>query len=424
MKESYLAYIRKYTKEPYSNLYGSASSGSSPLSCNHNCRKPPAVPLHMYHNSSAHKIRCTQESSKDYLTAISKSSSCNNSTRHVRKAAGLRGLSVNVRCRYLGSDVFEKRSKSTVKDYFELGDSKFHKRVKSDYSFNGKRLYTKPMQLTEMNKFTSPEAVIDAYSGGLRTNIPSNPDIIFLADTSGKSHAKGKSQPVIVQNADGLASFGKRVSLERINPAKLVAKRSPDLSLRLAAKSKERAAQSLGKRQIGSKLRYTSKRPAPRETSTRLKRLLSGSTAEEEGQGREQFIKMLLNRSKEKVVKEEIPLLVREDISLEASGTKSAEKSAVDPRRKEEMMEASKKIKDHWKRYKLAPETTADLYKVGKVLGKGAFGKVNLAIHKLSGKLVAIKSIEKQIMKDEASKEKVMKEVAIWEKLTHPSIIR
>ena len=49
---------------------------------------------------------------------------------------------------------------------------------------------------------------------------------------------------------------------------------------------------------------------------------------------------------------------------------------------------------------------------------------MSLGIHKLSGKFVAIKSIPKQIMKDEQSKNKVMREVAIWEQLSHPSIIR
>ncbi len=58
------------------------------------------------------------------------------------------------------------------------------------------------------------------------------------------------------------------------------------------------------------------------------------------------------------------------------------------------------------------------------MLGKGAFGKVSLGIHKLSGKFVAIKSITKQLMKDESSKNKVLREVAIWEQLSHPSVIR
>ena len=54
------------------------------------------------------------------------------------------------------------------------------------------------------------------------------------------------------------------------------------------------------------------------------------------------------------------------------------------------------------------PETLVENYKIGKVMGKGAFGKVNLAIHRLSSKFVALKSINKQFMTEEASKRKVM----------------
>ena len=51
-------------------------------------------------------------------------------------------------------------------------------------------------------------------------------------------------------------------------------------------------------------------------------------------------------------------------------------------------------IKSHLKRYlNNPPKTSLNFYKIGKVLGKGAYGKVNLAIQKLSGKLCAVKSI-------------------------------
>jgi 5'-AMP-activated protein kinase catalytic alpha subunit len=48
------------------------------------------------------------------------------------------------------------------------------------------------------------------------------------------------------------------------------------------------------------------------------------------------------------------------------------------------------------------PPTEIDFYRVGKVLGKGAFGKVNLAKHKLARKLVAIKSMNKAFFKDDS----------------------
>ncbi len=71
-----------------------------------------------------------------------------------------------------------------------------------------------------------------------------------------------------------------------------------------------------------------------------------------------------------------------------------------------------------------APSTQLKFYKIGKLLGKGAFGKVNLGIHKLTGKFVAVKSISKQVMTNEASKTKVLREVSIWQELRHPSVIQ
>jgi serine/threonine protein kinase len=57
-------------------------------------------------------------------------------------------------------------------------------------------------------------------------------------------------------------------------------------------------------------------------------------------------------------------------------------------------------------------------------MGKGAFGKVNLAIHRLSGKFVALKSINKQYMIKEASKRKVMQEFNMLRKTKHQNIVR
>lgn len=43
-------------------------------------------------------------------------------------------------------------------------------------------------------------------------------------------------------------------------------------------------------------------------------------------------------------------------------------------------------------------KTTADFYRIGKMLGKGAFGRVNLAMHKVTEHLVAVKSMNKQYL--------------------------
>ena len=58
------------------------------------------------------------------------------------------------------------------------------------------------------------------------------------------------------------------------------------------------------------------------------------------------------------------------------------------------------------------------------MLGKGAFGKVNLGMHKLARTLVAIKSMNKQYLKDERSKKKVMQEVAILKRTRHPNVVK
>lgn len=53
------------------------------------------------------------------------------------------------------------------------------------------------------------------------------------------------------------------------------------------------------------------------------------------------------------------------------------------------------------KKHNRLPSTSLDYYKFVKLIGKGAFGKVTLGVHKLTGKYVAIKTIEKSYMKDE-----------------------
>jgi len=65
-----------------------------------------------------------------------------------------------------------------------------------------------------------------------------------------------------------------------------------------------------------------------------------------------------------------------------------------------------------------------DHYKLLRLIGKGAFGKVTLGIHKLTGKYVAIKSIERNYMKDEFSRKKVVQEVYILKKIRHANVIR
>lgn len=74
------------------------------------------------------------------------------------------------------------------------------------------------------------------------------------------------------------------------------------------------------------------------------------------------------------------------------------------------MQEREKVIKYnklYFKKHKTLPPTQLEMYKFVKLIGKGAFGRVTLGIHKLTGKQVAIKTIDKACMKDEFSKKKV-----------------
>ena len=69
--------------------------------------------------------------------------------------------------------------------------------------------------------------------------------------------------------------------------------------------------------------------------------------------------------------------------------------------RTREMALISTCIKESFREDGEPPITTTDFYRAGKMLGKGAFGKVSLGMHKLCRKLVAIKSINKEYLSEE-----------------------
>ena len=48
-------------------------------------------------------------------------------------------------------------------------------------------------------------------------------------------------------------------------------------------------------------------------------------------------------------------------------------------------------IKAYYNKYQKYPKTKMNFYKYGRLLGKSAFGKINLSLHALTGRLVAIK---------------------------------
>ncbi len=80
-------------------------------------------------------------------------------------------------------------------------------------------------------------------------------------------------------------------------------------------------------------------------------------------------------------------------------------------------------IKKYYQKNKKYPSTKMKFYKYGRLLGKGAFGKVNLALHVLTGRLVAIKSINKTKLTNERHKAKILLETSIMKSLSSSNYI-
>jgi len=69
--------------------------------------------------------------------------------------------------------------------------------------------------------------------------------------------------------------------------------------------------------------------------------------------------------------------------------------------------------------------SSSEFYRIGRVLGRGAFGKVNLACHKVCEHLVAVKSIERQVLRNEKEqKRRVMQEMSILKQGGHENVVR
>ena len=91
----------------------------------------------------------------------------------------------------------------------------------------------------------------------------------------------------------------------------------------------------------------------------------------------------------------------------------------------EESKKLSDKIKQYGREHNFLeyPKTDLSYYKIGRSIGHGAFGKVNLALHVLSGQIVSIKSFSKK--KNIFSINKIKNEVKIMSKLRkHNNIVK
>ena len=67
--------------------------------------------------------------------------------------------------------------------------------------------------------------------------------------------------------------------------------------------------------------------------------------------------------------------------------------------------------------------TLRDQYKIGKVLGEGAFGEVRLCTHRFSNEKRAVKVLKKETMDEEETKS-MLNEIQILKNLDHPNIVK
>jgi len=72
----------------------------------------------------------------------------------------------------------------------------------------------------------------------------------------------------------------------------------------------------------------------------------------------------------------------------------------------------------------VVPSTKLEFFKLEYVIGQGAFGKVHKATQKLTGLPVALKLIEKSLLKDEILRRKVLHEVSIHKKIQKPKVVK
>ena len=92
-------------------------------------------------------------------------------------------------------------------------------------------------------------------------------------------------------------------------------------------------------------------------------------------------------------------------------------------------LKESKKLSDYIKNYyknnKKYPDTNLNFYKYGRLIGQGAFGKVNLGLNVLTGRVVAIKSFNKlNLNSNSENMRKIKYETNLMKKLNHPNITK
>ena len=111
-----------------------------------------------------------------------------------------------------------------------------------------------------------------------------------------------------------------------------------------------------------------------------------------------------------------------QDVQNELEELSEAEDEITDPGKKE-IWRIKRDIKVSFKKTKQPPPSKLSYYKIGRIIGRGAYGKVNIAVQKLAQEIVAVKSINKKLKQTEQviidQKKKTENEIAILQKMRH-----
>ena len=87
----------------------------------------------------------------------------------------------------------------------------------------------------------------------------------------------------------------------------------------------------------------------------------------------------------------------------------------------------SEYIKEYYAKNSNYPPTKLDFYRIGRIIGQGGFAKVNLGLNVLTGRVVAIKSFNKNIKTkygDKLNLDKILYEINLMRKLNHQNITK
>ena len=90
-----------------------------------------------------------------------------------------------------------------------------------------------------------------------------------------------------------------------------------------------------------------------------------------------------------------------------------------------ESLKLTNYIRDYHNKEGKYPETNLNFYKYGRLIGQGAFGKVNLGLNILTGRIVAIKSFDKTKLDiNGENMRKIKYETNLMRKLSHPNVTK